>query len=340
MENYLEYHLKKYPKSEIQDFIKLIYQATFGTGHMIDSPAKSLTRLKEEISALESVSFSEDLYDYISDDYVRINLRVYKHYNLNVNLLNESFTNTSNMFVDNDKIFTEELNKLRTFLINNGFDSEKVERNFLDYSTKDYPAVHHTKSYRDEYKPAYRVIHQNFLSEEIQYYQVRHFLENFDESKVNFFAIEGKAGSGKSTLASLLEKDNDVTIIHIDDFFDDANSQIGVNSLRIVKEVINPAVIGKPLKYRKFNCTTKTFSEVKIDCLNPFIIIEGAYSANPVLEEYYKGIIYLNVNEETQHNRLIRRSKHLYPKFVNEWLPRENKYFLNYNIFRKSDIIV
>lgn len=340
MENYLEYYIKKYPNSEIKDFIKLIYQATFGTGHMIDNVAQSLSRLKDEISNLEPVNFYEDLYDYISYDYVRVNLRIYKQYNLNVNLLNESFSNTSQMFVDNNKIFIDELVTLKNFLIKKGFDLAELDDYFLEYEDQEYPSVHHSQNYRNYYHPAYRVIHQKFLSEELQYYQVRHYLESFDKSKVNFFALEGKATSGKTTISNLLVKDNDVTVIHVDDFFDGSDDEIGINSLRIVKEVINPAVLNKSLKFRKYDCSSKTFKEVVIENVNSIVVIEGVYSSNPILEEYYKGIIYLHVNEEAQSERLLKRNRQLYNKFINEWIPRENRYFKKYNPFKKSNIIV
>lgn len=340
MENYLEYYYKKYPQSEIKDFFKLIYQSTFGTGHMIDGPAESLSRLKEEITKIEPINYYEDLYDYISYDYVRVNLRVYKYYNLNVNLLNESFINTSLMFVDNNKIFTNELNVLKRFFTKKGFDTNELDIYLEEFEDNNYQDVHHSKTYRKVYAPAYRIIHQKFLSEELQYYQVRHFLDSFDKTKINFFALEGKAASGKTTITNLLEKDDDVTVIHVDDFFDYSDEEIGINSLRIVKEIIHPAIINKPLKFKKYDCTTKTFIDTTIESLNSIVVIEGVFSCNSILEEYYKGIIYLHINEDSQQERLIKRNRLLYNRFVNEWIPRENNYFKKYNIFKKANIIV
>ena len=340
MENYLEYYYKKYPQSEIKDYIKLVYQSTFGTGHMITSPAESLSRLKDEIANLAPIDFYEDLYDYISYDYVRVNLRVYKYYNLNVNLLNESFVNTSLMFVDNNKTFTNELETLKRFLTKKGYNTNEVDSYFEELEDNNYSDIHHSKTYRKAYSPAYRIIHQKFLSEELQYYQVRHYLDSFDKTKINFFGLEGKAASGKTTIANLLEKDDDVTIIHVDDFFDYSDEEIGINSLRIIKEIINPAIIHKPLKYKKYDCTSKTFVDTSIDNLNSIVVIEGVFCCNSTLEEYYKGIIYLHINEDSQQERLIKRNKLLYNRFVNEWIPRENNYFRKYNIFKKANIIV
>jgi dephospho-CoA kinase len=340
MENYLEYHFRKYPKSEIQDFIKLTYQATFGTEHMITNPAESLSYLKEEIAYLHPVDFYEDLYDYISPDYVRVNLRVYKQYNLNVNLLNESFNQTANIFVDNDKTFKGELEILKNFLIKKGFDISALDNYYQKLVKNNYPSVHHTKTYRDAYHPAYRVIHQKYLTEELQYYQVRHYLDGFDKGKVNFFALEGKSASGKTAIANLLEKDDDITIIPVEDFFDNSYDEIGINSLRIIKDIFNPAVVGKQLKYKKYNLQTKIFEEVTIESLNPIVVIVGIYSSNPILEKYYNGIIYIDLKEETQKERLLKINRLLSSRFTNDWVLKENNYFEKFNPFKKADIIV
>lgn len=340
MENYLEYNYKKYPKSNIQDFIKLIYQATFGTGHLIDSIAVGLSNLKEEIAKLTEVNFYENLYDYISCDYVRVNLRVYKLYNLNVNLLNESFVNTANLFVNNNKTFLNELLNLRYFLLKNEFNLDEIDEYILDFKGEILHIPHHSQVYTEEYSPAYRVIHQSYLSEELQYYQVRHFIDKFEKTRVRFFALEGRAASGKTTIASLLKREPDITIIPIDDFNDNSPNEFGINSLRIEKEIFFPAVINKPLKYHQYDSSSNTFKEITINNLNPNVIIEGIFSSNPSLENNYQGIIYLNINEESQYNRLIKKNKILFNKYITELLPKENTYFKKYNPFLKADIIV
>ena len=340
MENYLEYHYKKYPKSEVQDYIKLVYQTTFGTEHMISDPTKSLSYLKEEISNLSHVEFYEDLYDYISNDYIRVNLRVYKQYNLNVNILNETFINTSQIFIDNDKTFIGELSLLKKFLIKNGHAVGELDYYYESIKDNNYHSVHHSQTYHRNYAPAYRVIHQKFLNEELRYYQVRHFLDSFDKSKINFFALEGKTTSGKGEISNLLLKDNDVTVIHTKDFYDSSDNETGINSLRLIKEIINPAVLNKQLKYKRYNSSSKTFEEVIIEKTCPIVVIEGVYSSNPMLEEYYKGVIYLHINEDLRQDRLLMKPRLLLSKFIGEWIPKENNYYSKYNPFKRADIIV
>ena len=41
-------HLESYPKMEIQDVMKLLYQSEFGGGHLISNEEMSLKRIQEE----------------------------------------------------------------------------------------------------------------------------------------------------------------------------------------------------------------------------------------------------------------------------------------------------
>ena len=49
--NALRIHMRRYPQSEPQDWIKLLYQGEFGPGHFAETGAV-LARLKGEMAAL------------------------------------------------------------------------------------------------------------------------------------------------------------------------------------------------------------------------------------------------------------------------------------------------
>ena len=46
-------HAEKYPGMKPQDCIKLLYQNTWGGGHMIADPEKSLAYLKQELAEVK-----------------------------------------------------------------------------------------------------------------------------------------------------------------------------------------------------------------------------------------------------------------------------------------------
>ena len=49
--NALRIHMRRYPQSEPQDWIKLLYQSEFGPGHFVEA-GRVLARLKSEMAAL------------------------------------------------------------------------------------------------------------------------------------------------------------------------------------------------------------------------------------------------------------------------------------------------
>ena len=52
MINTIKKHLECYPKMEIQDVMKLIYQSEFGGGHLISNEEMSLKRIQEEYECI------------------------------------------------------------------------------------------------------------------------------------------------------------------------------------------------------------------------------------------------------------------------------------------------
>ena len=54
-------HIYKYPKMEVTDIIKLVYQNEFGGGHLISNPENSLRYLKKECDEL--TFFNDEEYD-------------------------------------------------------------------------------------------------------------------------------------------------------------------------------------------------------------------------------------------------------------------------------------
>lgn len=62
---------------------------------------------------------------------------------------------------------------------------------------------------------------------------------------------------------------------------------------------------------------------------------------HPLLIENYDLKIFLDIDADSQRERILKRNgKEMYSKFINEWIPLENKYFNELNIREKSDIIL
>jgi len=142
-------------------------------------------------------------------------------------------------------------------------------------------------------------------------------------------AIDGHSGAGKSTLAEVLQAHygaDNCNLLHMDDFFDSHE--------RFYDEVLLPLKSGKDsFTYRKYNCQTGEYSPLTIDN-GQLTIIEGVYSMK--FHEHYDLRIFLEIDPEEQHRRLFERDPGKFDRFINEWIPAENKYFEEFQIKERS----
>ena len=148
-------------------------------------------------------------------------------------------------------------------------------------------------------------------------------------------AIDGKCTSGKSTLAAKLTEVYDCNVFHMDDFFLRPEqrtparfAEIGgnVDYERFQEEVLIPLKTGKPFSYRPFDCKSFTLADPISIAPKKLNIIEGSYSHHPYFGEVYDLKIMLEVDEETQRQRILERPSHLHKQFFEEWIPMENRY--------------
>ena len=148
-------------------------------------------------------------------------------------------------------------------------------------------------------------------------------------------AIDGKCTSGKTTLATKLAEIYDCNVFHMDDFFlrpeqrtPERFAEIGgnVDYERFQEEVLLPLKTGQPFSYRPFDCKSFTLADPINVTPKKLNIIEGTYSQHPYFGEAYDFKILLDVDEETQRQRILKRPAHLHKQFFEEWIPMENRY--------------
>lgn len=159
--------------------------------------------------------------------------------------------------------------------------------------------------------------------------------------------IDGPAGAGKSTLAYQLADEFKATIFHMDDYFltDDLRTPDRLNMPggnvdyeRMHKEIFMH-LSDDEIEYKKYNCMTKHFEE-EIEPLKKVIIIEGVYSMRPEFQMYYDLSVFVEVEKAVQLARLQKRNARMFKRFVDEWIPMEEKYFSAYNVRNKVDYIL
>lgn len=158
----INYYQNK-PKSEIQDFIKLIYQATFGGKHLNTNEETSLNYLFAECNQIENNKTFEPLYEVISNDYIRVNLIPYINSNFSLEILNKEFINqkSKNSLILLEKYLNIFINLVKDKTIK--LDINEVELFITNYRLENYPVYHHSETYRNCYTPHYRVLPISFI---------------------------------------------------------------------------------------------------------------------------------------------------------------------------------
>lgn len=159
-------------------------------------------------------------------------------------------------------------------------------------------------------------------------------------------AIDGNCTAGKTTLASVLEKEYDCNLFHMDDFFlrpeqrtAERYAQPGgnVDYERFREEVLLPLKSGEAFSYRPFSCRTFTLSESVQVMPKQLNIVEGTYCLHPYFGDVYDLKLFLSVDPELQRQRIYQRPQHLQARFFTVWIPMEKLYFDFYGIPGQAD---
>lgn len=163
-------------------------------------------------------------------------------------------------------------------------------------------------------------------------------------------AIDGRCGSGKSTLANELASRLTAELIHADDFFlrpeqrtAERLAEAGGNldRERLRDEVLRPLQSGDAFVYRPFDCSTQSLQAPVTVEPAQIVIVEGSYSCHPDLWEYYDLHIFANISPDEQIRRITARNGAIWTKrFVDQWIPMEERYFDAFSVQKHCEIEV
>lgn len=158
--------------------------------------------------------------------------------------------------------------------------------------------------------------------------------------------IDGNSAGGKTTLAKALQDIYNADVIHMDDFFLPANfrtderlNEVGgnIHYERFMDEVISK-IKESELVYGVFDCSTMNYGMKKRIRTKPMLIVEGVYSLHPKFIHIYDLKVFLSVSQKDQKSRILDRSDgDKLRRYETEWLPMENKYFDELEVYNKCD---
>jgi hypothetical protein len=159
-------HIRQYPKMEIQDIYKLVFQATMGNEHMMGDVNEIRKYLDEELAVAEQAGDGQEVEPLDADStVVRINLKAFKSRKGDAAALLNAMIATASRFKKDPDLLKKYWSEVQTLASEKQipFALEDLKSFFVRMELKNFPAVHHSRAYEDAYHPAYRVILRDAL---------------------------------------------------------------------------------------------------------------------------------------------------------------------------------
>ncbi|MBN1562429.1 MAG: hypothetical protein JXA10_01220 [Anaerolineae bacterium] len=176
----LQTQLARYPQSEVADIYKLLHQATFGPGHLIDNKRAAREFLEQECDQLTpstEAALVENIHP--TGAIVRVHLRPYLALGARLNWLLDAFVRAAKQVAGDPAVMAARWQQFESYCEtactsgnakNNstGNVTNKAQAPSLSLreaqlfgkfrAAEGWPAVHHSPTYATAYQPKYRVL--------------------------------------------------------------------------------------------------------------------------------------------------------------------------------------
>ncbi|WP_210386526.1 uridine kinase [Globicatella sp. HMSC072A10] len=178
------------------------------------------------------------------------------------------------------------------------------------------------------------------------------FMINKTTDKTFLLGIDGCGGAGKSTLAQAFKEvdANNVTVIHMDDFYKpsilrepEKKEEIGGNwdCERVKKQILLPLSKNQSTKYQRYDWNRDELAEWHDVPAGGLVVIEGCYSLINNLNEFYDYKIWVDTPRDLRLSRGIERdgegNRHLWEDL---WMPAEEQYIREQQPLKTVDLRV
>lgn len=333
----------RYPKMQPTDAVKLLYQAAFGSGHLVRDESYCRCRIEKEWENIAPYDAPVELFG----RYARLPLARAKADDISSATVARMFADAAR--VPGDKTdFDASLVLLEELTAAGGmpFSSEALRTYLAAYRAAGEPAVSHSDTYHAAYAPAYRLI----TAETARLLPVVSAIESaLREREHVTVAIDGRCASGKTTAAGILARLFDGAVVHLDDFFLPPEKRTAkrlaepggnIDYERILGEIVPHAKSSAGFAYRAFDCRTGSFREEPVSVPpSRLLIVEGSYALHPALGSYADITVYSDVSAEEQLARIAARGDDI-AVFRSRWIPLEEKYAAGIDARRRAAIVL
>lgn len=338
-------HCHTYPKLQTQDVFKYLYQSAFGCEHMISSLRAVTEYIREEFE--QGCQNEGLLVEPLDGEYSRVYLTCLNQ-GLQAETLGKLFFASAKKKTGGMSDLEDKLEIARELAVGNllPFPIDEFEEAAVKWKAGGYPAVHHSPVFREFYRPAYRVIANQY----VPYLPLFARLDELLKMGPAVLAIEGGSASGKTSLSQILEGLYDCTVFHMDDFFLRPDQRTAeryaepggnIDRERFHEEVLVPLSQNKPVNYRRFDCSKGEIGPSVILTPKKLTVVEGVYSLHPKFGKYYDLAVFLEISPELQKKRIVKRnSPEEAKRFYDQWIPMEGDYFSKLKIKERCDLVI
>jgi len=163
---YLEKQVKLHPSMQMQDVIKMCYQAVFGPEHLLADIECAKKYFMQEYETAPANQF-QPLYESVSDTFCRVNLRAWKARALEPEKLFHLFVASATGKTPGAEVDFYLCIKEVEEMITRGilpFSLEEWQVYFAAYKKSGIHPVHHSDAYRLAEQPAYRLVCKSLLN--------------------------------------------------------------------------------------------------------------------------------------------------------------------------------
>ena len=336
-----------HPALEVKDLCKIIFQHTFGCGHLVSDFSRCKEAVSTELFAVTECDVP--LFTPIGNGYCRMQLSAAKGQRIPAELIARMFFHSAKVQGGSKTDFLRNISEAKALCADEllPFSPNEIDAFITAWEAKDCPLFSHSAAYREAYAPAYRVVLQQYAD---TWSLILAIMQKSKDFAVTI-GIDGRCGAGKSTLGVLLRNLFDGTLIHMDDFFlplelrtPERLSEPGgnIHYERFCAEVATGIMSGEAFSYGKFDCGTMKIAEaVQVQKDRQVTIIEGSYALHPRFAAMYTITAFCDVDTGLQRARIIKRNgQAAFSAFETRWIPMEERYFETFTVKENCQFVV
>ncbi len=161
-------HLQNYPLANYEDAYKFIHQAALGPGHLgvtweiIDRYLiQEWESMQDDSVISSSAGESDPIVEDLGGAFVRVNLLRYQEAGGRLDDLRSVLRKSVEVAPDSLLLHEVWVDLSEWLIVETGIDPDSLASFTNMLSANNWPAVHHSTSYKDSYRPHYRVLERS-----------------------------------------------------------------------------------------------------------------------------------------------------------------------------------